>query len=127
MAETAVPLATLGVEDPELGPPPRRPVAAAGDERLGPLADDVPPEPDPRLPLELEAQSRGFRDRGREPARQPGRLEGDEERLRPPGEPGQPAQSLGHVGRRRARVRAGRQVEDEDVDRAGGQEHPGDR
>ena len=41
VAETAVPLATLGVEDPELCSSPRRPVAAAGDERLGPLADDV--------------------------------------------------------------------------------------
>ena len=49
-AETAVPLAALGVEDPELRPSPRRPVAAPGDERLGPLADDVAAEPDPGPP-----------------------------------------------------------------------------
>jgi hypothetical protein len=54
VAETAVPLATLGVEDPELRSSPRRPVAAAGDERLGPLADDVPSEPDPGPAGQLE-------------------------------------------------------------------------
>jgi hypothetical protein len=127
VAETAVPLATLGVEDPELRPFPRRPVAAAGDERLGPLADDVSPEPDPGPPGELEAQSRGLRHRGRESRRQPRRLEGDEERLGPAGEPGQATEPLGDLGRRRARVRAGREIEDEDVDRATGEEHPGDR
>ena len=127
MAETAVPLATLGVEDPELRPSARRPVAAAGDERLGPLADDVPPEPDPGPSSELETQSRGFRDGRREPGGQARRLEGDEERLGPAGEPGQATQPLGDLGRGRARVRAGREIEDEDVDRAAGEEHPGDR
>ena len=81
VAETAVPLATLGVEDPELRPSPRRPVAAAGDERLGPLADDVASEPDPRPSGELQAQSGRFGDGGRETGRQPRWLEGDEERL----------------------------------------------
>ena len=127
MAETAVPLATLGVEDPELRPPPRRPVAAARDERLGPLADDITAEPDPRPSHELQPESGGFGDGGRETGRQPGRLEGHEERLRPAGEPGQATEPLGDLGRRRARVRAGWQVEDEDVDRAAGEEHPGDR
>ncbi len=127
MAETAVPLATLGVEDPELRPSPRRPVAAAGHERLGPLADDVPPEPDPRSPDQLQAQSRGFGHRGRQTGGQTGWLEGDEERLGPAGEPGQATQPLGDLGRRRAGVRVGRQIEDEDVDRAAGEEHPGDR
>jgi hypothetical protein len=127
VAETAVPLATLGVEDPELRPSPRRPVAAAGDERLGPLADDVPSEPDPGPPGELESEPRRFGDGGHEPGRQPRRLEGDQERLRPAGQAGQPAQSLGDRGRCRARVRVGRQVDDEDVDRAPGEEHPGNR
>ena len=127
MAETAVPLATLGVEDPELRPSARRPVAAAGDERLGPLADDVPPEPDPALSPELEAQSRGFHHRSREPGGQARRLEGDEERLRAAGEPGQATQPLGDLGRRGARGGTRREIEDEDVDRAPGEEHPGDR
>jgi hypothetical protein len=127
VAETAVPLATLGVEDPELRPSPRRPVPAAGDERLGPLADDVPPEPDPGAAGELQAQSRGFRHRGRETGSQPRWLEGDEERVGPSGEPGQATQPLSDLGGGRARVRSRREIEDEDVDRAAGEEHPGDR
>ena len=39
--ETRVPLAALGVEDPERRSTPRRAVAVVGHERLGPLADDV--------------------------------------------------------------------------------------
>ena len=46
-AETAVTLATLGVEDPELCPPPRRTEPVPGDGHLCLLADDVAPEPDP--------------------------------------------------------------------------------
>ena len=88
MAETAVPLATLGVEDPELRPSPRRPVPAPGDERLGPLADDVAAKPDPGLALELEPEPGRFGDRGRQPGGQAGRFEGDEERLGPAGETG---------------------------------------
>jgi hypothetical protein len=127
VAETAVPLATLGVEDPELRPSPRRPVPAAGDERLGPLADDVPPEPDPGPPRQFQAQPGRFGDCGRQPRQQPRRLEGDEERLRSPGESGQPSQPLGDLGRRRAHGGPGRQVDHEDVDRSTGEEHPGDR
>jgi hypothetical protein len=127
VAETAVPLATLGVEDPELRPSPRRPVPAPGDERLGPLADDIATEPDPAPPLELEAETRGFGHGGRQGRRQARWLEGDEERLRAAGETGQTAQPLGDLGRRRAGVRARWQVEDKDVDRAAGEEHPGDR
>lgn len=127
VAETAVPLATLGVEDPELRPSPRRPIAAAGHKRLGPLADDVPPEPDPRPPRQLQPQAGRFGDRGREPGGQPGWLEGDEEGFRPPSEPGQPSQPLGDLGRSRASVRARREVDHEDVDRATGEEHPGNR
>jgi hypothetical protein len=127
VAETAVPLATLGVEDPELRPSARRSVAAAGHERLGPLADDIPPEPDPRPPRELQAQSGRFGDGGRQPGRQARWLEGDEERLRPTGQPGQATQPLGDLGRCRARVRARRKIDHEDVDRAAGEEHAGDR
>ena len=127
VAETAIPLATLGVEDPELRPSPRRPIAAAGYERLGPLADDVPPEPDPRSPRQFQPQPGRFGDRGREPGGQPGWLEGDEEGFRPSSEPGQPTQPLGDLGRGRAGVRARREIDHEDVDRATGEEHPGDR
>ena len=127
MAETAVPIATLGVEDPQLRPSPRRSVAAARHDRLRPLADDVPTEPDPGLPLELEPEPGRFGDGGREPARQARWLEGDEERLGPAGERGETPQPVGDLGLARARVGTCREVEDEDVDRASGEEHPRDR
>ena len=127
MAETAVPLATLGVEDPELRPSPRRPVAAAGDERLGPLADDVAPQPDPGAPAQLQPEPGRFGDGGREPGRQARRLEGDEERLRPTGKTRQATQPLGNLGQARARVRTRREIDHEDVDRSTGEEHAGDR
>ena len=69
-AEAGVALAALRVEDPEGRPPPRRAVAVAGDERLGPLADDVASEPDPRPPGELEAEAGRLGDGGREAAGQ---------------------------------------------------------
>lgn len=127
MAETAVPIATLGVEDPELSPSARRPVAAPGDERLGPLADDVAAEPDPAASPELEAEAGRFGDGGGQRRRQPGRLEGDEEGLRPAGEAGQAAEPFGDLPLRRARSGSRREIDDEDVDRAAGEEHPGDR
>jgi hypothetical protein len=45
--EARIPLATLGVEDPERCATPRRPVAVVRDERLGALADDVAAQADP--------------------------------------------------------------------------------
>lgn len=127
MAETAVPLATLGVQDPELRSSARRPVAAAGHERLGPLADHVAPEPDPAASLELETKAGRFGDSGRERRHQARRFEGDQERFGPSGEAGQATESLGDLGRGRAGVRARREVDHEDVDRSPGEEHPGDR
>ena len=105
----SVPLAALGVEDPELRPAARRAVAAVGDERLGPLADDVAPEPDPRARLASSSRMPGrFGDRGRQTGRQAGRLEGDEERLGPAGESRQATQPVGDLGRGRAGVRSRR-------------------
>jgi hypothetical protein len=127
VAETAISITTLGVEDPELGPSPRRPVPTPRDERLRPLADDVAAEPDPGLPLELEPQSRRLRDGGGEPARESGRLERDEERLGPACETGEPPQAIRDLRLRRPDRRAYRQIDHEDVDRAAREKHPGDR
>ena len=46
-SKTGIPLPALRIEDPEGGAATLRTVAIAGDERLGPLPDDVAPEPDP--------------------------------------------------------------------------------
>jgi hypothetical protein len=127
VAETTVSIATLGVEDPELCTFPRRPVAAPGDDGLRSLTHDVPSEADPRLPLELEAKAGRFGDCGRQPRSQPGRLERDEEGLGTPGQAGEATQPVGDLRVGRAGRGAWRKVEDEDVDRPTGQEHPGDR
>ncbi len=115
--EAGVAFAAVGVEDPERRPPPRRAVAVAGDERLRPLSDDVAPEPDPRPPGELEADPGRLGDGGGEAAGQARRFEDDEERLRPPGERGQPAEPVGDP---RRSIRGGQpaagQVEDEEID-----------
>ena len=48
--EAAVPLPAVRVEDPEVCAPPRRPEMVPSDHHLGPLADDVTSEADPRPP-----------------------------------------------------------------------------
>ncbi len=127
-AETGVAFTAVRVEDPQGRPPPRRAVSIAGDQRLGPLADDVASEADPRPPRELEAQAARLGDRGREAAGEPGRIEDQEQGLRPAGERGEPAETVGHPGRSIGlRQPAAGQVEDEQVDRAAGQQAAGDR
>jgi hypothetical protein len=126
-AETAVALAAVRVEDPELRLPPRWTEPVAGDRHRRLLADDVPAEPDPRPSGELEAKAGRFGDRGRETVRQAGRLECDEERLRPAGERGETAETLRDAARLRAGIRPRRQVHDEQVHRPSGEERAGDR
>ena len=91
------------------------------------MADDVPPEADPRAAGELETEPGRFGDRGRETGGQPGRLDRDEERLRPAGEPRETADPLGDLCLGRADRRTRWKIDDEDVDRAAGEEDPGDR
>lgn len=128
MAETGVALATVRVEDPERRPSPRRPVAVAGDQCLGALPDDVASETDPRAPRELEAEPGRFGNGRGQAAAEPRWLEDDEERLRTPGERREPTETVGDPGGTvRGRQPAAGQVEDEQVDRAPGQQRPADR
>ena len=125
--EAGVAFAAVGVEDPERRPLPRRAVAIAGDERLGPLPDDVASEPDPRPPGELETDAGRLGDGGREATGQARRFEHDEERLGSPGEGRQPAQPIGDPGRA---IRAGQpatgQVQHEQVHRPTGEQRATD-
>ena len=125
--EARVALAALGVEDPELRPPPRRAEPVAGDGHLRLLADDVASEPDPAASRELQSEAGRFRDGRGQAAGQPRRLEGDEERLRPAGEGREAAQPVGDLRGARAGVRARRQVDDQQVDRSAGEQRPGNR
>ena len=87
-----------------------------------------PPEADPRPPGELEAEAARLGDRGREAAREPGRIEDQEQRLRAPGERGESTEAFGDLGRLVGlRQPAAGQVEHEQVDRATGQQRARDR
>ena len=94
--EAGIALVAVGVEDPEVGPPPRRAEAVPGDHRLRPLADDVASEPDPRPSGELESEAGRLRDGRPEGAGSAGWLEEDEQRARPPGERGEAMESIRH-------------------------------
>ncbi|MEZ0241532.1 MAG: hypothetical protein ACAH65_12120, partial [Chloroflexota bacterium] len=87
--ETRVPLAALGVEDPEARRPARPAIAVVGDERLGDLADDVATQADPVPAGQLQADAGRLVDGGRQPAPETGRIEHKQERLRPAGKGGQ--------------------------------------
>jgi hypothetical protein len=127
-SETRIPLAALRIEDPERGAPTLRTVAIAGDERLGPLPDDVATQADPRPSNELEANAGRLGDRGRETAGQARRLEHEQHDLGPAGERGQSMEAVGDLGRSiDGRQPTAGQVEDEQVDRAAGEQAPGDR
>ena len=89
------------------------------------------PEADPRPPGELEADPGRLGDGGRQApggtTGLPGRFEHDEERLRAPGERREPAEPVGDAGRTiRGGQPAAGQVEDQEVDRAPGQQHAPD-
>ena len=123
-AEAGVALATVGIEDPEGRPPAGRTGAVAGDEDLGRLADDVPPEADPGPPGELEADPRPLSDCGGHRGGQPRRLEDEEADPGPAGEGGEATEAIGEP---RRSPRPGRQVHDEEVHGPAGQERARDR
>ncbi len=147
MAEAGVALSTVGVEDPQRRPPPWRAGAIARDDHLRSLADDVSAEPDPRSPLELEADAGGLAHGGREPMRgsraRTGLRRWLEDHERDPGSPGEcrePSQSIaesrsrgrrgprgaGSVNRRSPRAATARQVDDQQVHRPAREQRTGD-
>ena len=122
-AETGVPFTALGVEDPEGRPFARRPVSIAGDHGLRALADDVPAQPDPGTPGELQAQAGRLGDGRRQAAGGTRRFEDDEDRVRPASEGGQSTEPIGDPGRtvRRGEPATG-QIQEEQVHRATGEQ-----
>ena len=112
--QAGVPRATLRVQDPELRPAAGRPEAIPGDGDLRPLADDIPAEPDPRSPRELEPEAglgaEGIGGIG------PARLQRDEE---DPGPSGERRQAGEPVEDPAGPSEPGRQVDEEEVDRPG--------
>jgi hypothetical protein len=127
LPKAGVALATIRVEDPERGPPPRRAVPVPRDQRLRALAHDVAPEADPRAPGKLQAETGRFGDGAGQAAGETGRFQHHEQRLRSSGQRRQPTQPIGDDRRlvRGGEATAG-QVEDEQVHRASGKQRPTD-
>jgi hypothetical protein len=126
--EAGVPLAAIGVEDPEGRPPARRAGSVASHHHLRSLADDVTPEADPRLASELQPDTRGLADGACDAGAQVGWLEDRDRDLGPSGEGRQPAEPIGHAAALAAPPRdALRQVDDEQVHGPAGQQRAGDR
>lgn len=125
--EAGVALVAVGVEDPEARPSARRAEAVPRDHHLRPLADDVPPEPDPRAAGELETEPGRLGDRGAERRRTAGWLEQDEQRARTTGKRRQPVEAIRHAGGFHGRAQPSRQVDDQQVDGPAAEERPRDR
>lgn len=139
MAEAGVALPAVGVEDPQRRPPPRWTGAIARDDHLRSLADDIPPEPDPGAPVELEANAGRLADGALEAAgATAGRLQHHE---RDPG-PARERRDAGEsIAESRPRAAAGvggaagaggarppaRQIDDEDVHGTAREQRAGDR
>jgi hypothetical protein len=125
--QARIPGAALRVQDLELRPVARRPVAIAGNRGLAALAHDVPPEPDPACPGELQPEPARLLDgRGQPPAERV-RLQDDEQRPGTPRERREPPQPVPHPRARDRRVPPVRQVHDEQVHGPGGEQRGGQR
>lgn len=96
-AEASIAFAAVRVEDPQIRPPARRPETVPGDGHLHPLADDIATEPDPRPPGDLQAEAGHLGEGSHQAARQPRRLEDDEEHIGPPGDRREPAEPVGET------------------------------
>ena len=108
-----------------------------GDHHLGPLADDVTSEADPRPPGELQPKPDRFAEGAGYGRRQPGRLENDQQTARPTCQRRQPVQPIGKTrrlstGRSRGpcprvfRSKHRRQIDQEQIHRAALEQRPGD-
>jgi hypothetical protein len=121
--EAGIALTAIGIEDPELGSPVGRAIPIAGDDDLGPLTHDVASEPDPVAAAKLEPKRGRIGDGPGQPTTEGRWLEDEEAGVRPPGERGQTAQSIGQPIRSPGQRR---QVEHEQIDRPRGEQTAAD-
>ena len=98
MGQAGIAGAAVGIEDSQLRPAARRPEPVSGDDDLGALADDVPSQPDPRPPRELEPQPDRLAERAADGRRQTRRLQHDQQATRPTSQRGQPMQPVRETG-----------------------------
>jgi hypothetical protein len=124
VAEAGIPLAAVGVEDPERRPPARRAGPVAGHDHLCSLSDHVAAEADPRAADQLETDPGRLANRAGHARRQAWWLQDRQADPRPAGERAQPTEAVGDLG---ATLDPLRQVDDEEVDRPTREERTGDR
>lgn len=125
--QAGIPRAALRVQDLEIRPPSRWPVAVARDGGLAALPHHVPPEADPARSPQLQPQAaRLFHGRGQRPA-QGVRLQHDDQRPRASRHGGEPAQSVPHPLPGDRGIPPVRQVQHQQVHGPGGEERPGQR
>jgi hypothetical protein len=122
--EAGVALAAVRVEDPERRPAARWACPAARYQDLRLLADDVPPEAEPRSTSQLEPDPGRLADGRRDIRDEARRLEDDEADPRPSGEGRKPTEAVGDAG---GALEAGREVDDEEVDGPAGEQRAGHR
>ncbi len=123
--EAGVPVAAVGIDDPEVGAASGRTEPVAGDDHLGLLTDDVAAQPQPGATGQLEAEPDRFPERAGHRLGQARRLEDDEERARETRERREPMEPVRNArrapttpGRRSSRGEIGRQIDQQQVDRA---------
>ena len=129
-AETSIAYAAVGVEDPQIRPPPRRPETVPGDGHLHPLAHHVTAEPDPGPPGDLQAKAGHLGEGAGHGTGQSRRLEDDEEDAGHAGDRRQPAEPVRHArtpGATTDRRRIDGEVDDEEIDRPTLDERAGHR
>lgn len=125
--EAGIAAAAVRVEDPEAGPATGRPVPVARDRHVAVLADDVPAQPDPASPPELEPQPARLLHRRGQPSPQAAGLEDHEERAGSPGQRREASEPVAHRPARDRGITAVGQVDHEEIDGPGGQERRRDR
>jgi hypothetical protein len=114
------PLTRLEVSDRQLGRTARRAAPVPGHGHGRPLADHVPSDPDPALPLELQTQTASLPQRTMDGLGQIGWLERQE--------PGPYSPGMGRQTPQEGRVadrQTGREVQHQQVDRPSREERPG--
>jgi hypothetical protein len=125
--QASVPRPALRVEDLEVRPTAGWAIPVACHLHDAPLADDIPAQPDPARPAQLQAQpARLLNGRGEGAAQLHG-LHHDEHRPGPPGERREPAQPVTHPLPGHRRVPPVRQVQDQQVHGPGRQQRGGER
>ena len=111
-AEAGVPLPSVRIEDSERRPPAGWAGPVAGDDHLRSLADDVPPEANPRSTGQLETDPRRFADGSGDSLDETRRLQDHERDPGPASERREPAEAVGNA---RGGLDAGREIDDKEV------------